>query len=252
MGWSLKYIYILLILISLGLPDKTFAHAYNLSECPEEIKDTITGQLLPGLIILEYRSDYLGQIVPHIKMMIDTDQDSVLSPAEIEKFISDYKLRLNQTLPEMEVTLDGSSIHFEVTQVAMPTIQQDSLLAPFLSIKMQFQVVLDAPSPGEHELLIAPKFFFANGSLLIKMAQERVQFTAEQEKAIGRVLQIKMHTTQPIRFISAFPGYVRRDQDLVTISGIFYDKTLLEIEEPKYPKMKIKFNVKEYHESQPD
>lgn len=236
--------YILLFMLGLGLCTTTFAHYYNLSECPEEIKDSITAQLIPGLILLEYRSDYLGQIVPHIKMMIDANQDSMLSDAEIDEFISVYKKRLTRKLKEIEVNLDSAAIHFTAVQVNFPTIQQDSLLAPALSVRMQFQATFDLPDAGQKELIIAPKLFFANGTLLINMAREQAQFTPEQEQAIGRVLQIKMHTSQPFRFVSAFPGYVRGNDDLVTISGIFYDQTLLQIEESKYPKMKIKFNVK--------
>ena len=240
-----NFFYVLVILIGFGLHQTAFAHAYNLSECPEEIKDTITAQLIPGLIRLDYRSEYLGQIVPHIKMMIDSNQDSVLSEAEIDQFVSEYNSQLNRALETIEVRLDSTVIHFSAVQVKFPGIQQDSLLAPNLVVQMQFQAVFAPPNAGEHTLFIAPKLFFANGTLLVKMAREQAQLSPEQEQAIGRVLQIKMHTSEPFRFISAFPGYVRGDDDLVTISGIFYDQTLLQIEESKYPKMKIKFKLNE-------
>ncbi len=233
-----------LLLLVLALPQKSVAHYYNLSECPEEIKDRIIIQLIPGLFIIEYQSEYLGQIVPHIKKMIDVDEDSVLQSHEINSFISDYKEKLNQNLSAIHVNMDSSRIFFKLVDMNMPAIQQDSLLSPLLQIRMRLQAGIDTVAPGNHEINIDPKLFFANGSLLIDKAKKRVQFTDKQEKAIGRVLQIKMYTSQPFQFESAFPGYVKGNKDMVTISGIFYDKTLLKIEKEKYPDMRIGFSAK--------
>jgi len=243
-------LWILLVLILCFGPVATVsAHYYTLSECPEEIKDTIAAQLIPGLLVLDYRSEYLGQIVPHIKLMIDTDKDSRLSDAEIDSFSSRYKTRLNMELESHTVALDTASIYFTCVQVEFPSIQQDSLLAPSLQVRMRFQTAIDSCTSGEHHLSIPPKMFFVNGSLLISLAQEEVEFSREQEKAIGRVLQFKMHTTDPFRFVSAFPGYIRRKAEMVTLSGVFYDQTLLQMHESSYPKMRISFSVKEGHES---
>ncbi|MBN1543179.1 hypothetical protein JW992_13635 [candidate division KSB1 bacterium] len=220
-------------------------HYYNLSECPEEIKDNIIAQLVPGVIVLDYRSEYLGQIVPHIKKLIDRNEDSLLSDSELADFIGQYQLRLNRALEQTPVTLKSSPVYFSAVHIDFPSIQQDSLLAPSLQVHMRFHAEIDHTTPGAYELLIPPKLFFVNGSLLITLAREMAEFTSEQEKAIGRILQFKMHTTDPFRFVSAFPGYVRGKDDLVTISGVFYDKTLLQMQEDRYPPMRIKFTVAE-------
>ncbi len=234
----------LLILLLAVPPQKSMAHYYNLSECPEEIKDRIIIQLIPGLFIIDYKSEYLGQIVPHIKKMIDVDEDTVLQNHEIDYFIADYKEKLNQNLAEIHVNLDTFRIFFKLVDMKMPTIQQDSLLAPLLQIRMRFQADIESVASGRHKIHIDPKLFFVNGSLLISEAKKRVQFTDEQGKAMGRVLQIKMYAGQPFQFESVFPGYIRGNKEMVTISGIFYDKTLLKIEQNKYPDMRIEFSAK--------
>jgi len=113
-------------------------------------------------------------------------------------------------------------------------------LAP-LRLRMVFVIDSCQLAEGEQELVADPRLFFRSGNLLIDLAKERVAFTEEQERAIGRLLQLRVIAAPAISFLSCYPGYIKREMDMVLISGVFYDQTLLRMREGQYPKLRIRF-----------
>ena len=128
----------------------------------------------------------------------------------------------------------------KLIDILAPTLEKDSLLAP-LKIRMVFMIDSLNMNTGDHELIIDPKLLFLNGNQFINMAKDSVQFTEEQEKEIGRFLQIKIFGSEPILFTSTYPGYIKKDKKMVSIYGVFYDETILRIKNSQYPNIKIEF-----------
>jgi len=239
----LRFKILLLFLVAGLLPlHRLEAHGYKFSETNEEMRDQIWIYVQPRQITIQYESEYLGQIAPHIRLMIDSNADSVLTTEEVDKFFADYKKSINEAFQNLPLFIGTRPSTIELVDILAPTIQTDSLLAPF-RIRMIFAVNDLKIQPGEHELVIDPKLFFLSGNQFIKMAKERVAFTDEQEKAIGRFLQIRIFASESIWFTSSYPGYIKKDKKSVHIYGVFYDKTILRIENSQYPKLRIKFTL---------
>jgi len=206
------------------------------------MKDTIWIYVQPENIILQYESEYLGQIAPHIRNMIDSNSDSSLTRAEADSFFSRYKKSLNQNLQTIPLFLEQIFFPLKLIEVSIPTMDTDTLLAP-LHFKMVFIVDSVNIEQGKYELVIDPRLLFSNGDKLIEMAKEEADFTNEQEQAIARFMQIKVLASDSITFTSTFPGYIKKDKKSVHIYGIFYDETILQIQNSQYPKIRIKFSL---------
>ncbi len=72
-----------LIMIPLG---GLYGHGYIFSKANEEMKENIRIEVNQNFLLIKYESIYMGQIAPHIRLMIDTDMDNVLSSDEINHF----------------------------------------------------------------------------------------------------------------------------------------------------------------------
>jgi hypothetical protein len=216
------------------------AHGYRFSQTPEEMRDQVWVHVDPTLITVQYESLYLGQLAPHIRNMIDTNADTVLSAAEVEDFFTEFARSLNDLLQQEPLRIGGRRSRMRLVECEAPGLLADSLLAP-LRLRMVFLVESGQLSPGDHDLEADPRLFFICGNHFIDLAKERVAFTDEQERAIGRLLQLRVIGSPSISFLSTYPGYIKRDLDMVVISGVFYDETVLRIRKGKYPKLKIRF-----------
>lgn len=219
-----------------------YGHGYVFSQTNEEMKDQITIYLHANEMKICYDSEYLGQIAPHIRNLIDKNADLSLTQEEIALFFADYKRSLNQALLKLPLTIAGHHVPIQLQEIQSPWLLSDSLLAPF-NIKMTFVVPQWTGKPGAQELVIDPKLLFSNGNHFIALAKKMLNFTDAQERAIGRFLTVKIYADDPIRFTSTFPGYIKRDKKSVHIFGVFYDDTVLRINQSQYPKLKVKFTA---------
>lgn len=219
-----------------------YGHGYVFSQTNEEMKDQITIYLQANAMKICYDSEYLGQIAPHIRNMIDKNADLTLTQEEINFFFNEYQQSLNQVLLKLPLTIASHQVPIQLHEIQSPWLLSDSLLAPF-NIKMTFVVPQLTIKPGAQELVIDPRLLFSNGNHFIALAKELVNFTDDQERAIGRFLTVKIYADDPIRFTSTFPGYIKNDKKSVHIFGVFYDDTVLRINQSQYPKLKIKFTT---------
>lgn len=220
------------------------SHDYRFSQTPEEMRDQVWVHVDPTLVTIQYESLYLGQIAPHTRSMIDANADSVLTEQEAKAFFAEFGKTLNELLRQEPLNIDGEPFRVRLLECAAPGLLNDSLLAP-----LRWRMVLVADScaldPGSHEMTADPRLFFLGGNLLIDMAKERMAFTEAQERAIGRLLQIKVVGSPSISFVSTYPGYIRRESDMVLISGVFYDETVLRIRKGKYATLRIQFTCRQ-------
>jgi len=230
-------IFLSLFIISLNQAE---SHGYKFSETREEMKDDIRIDIYPEYITILYESEYFGQIAPHIRNMIDVNSDTILVKEEVDNFFEDYKKSINETLQNLPLSIGKKQFSIKLVDIFASTILTDSLLSPF-RLGALFVVNDLMIGQGENELVIDPKLLFQKGNQFIQMAKERVAFTDEQEKAIGRYLQLRIFTSEPIQFISTYPERIKKDKKMVYIFGVFYDETILRINNSNYPKIRIKF-----------
>ena len=83
---SLLRFWILLVLWHLT----AYGHGYLFSESNEEMRDNILIEINQEFMLIQYESVYLGQIAPHIRLMIDSDSDGILTRDEIDRFFILY------------------------------------------------------------------------------------------------------------------------------------------------------------------
>ncbi|MDZ7338833.1 MAG: hypothetical protein ONB30_09860 [candidate division KSB1 bacterium] len=204
------------------------------------MRDQVWVHVDPTLVTIQYESLYLGQIAPHTRCMIDTDADSLLTEQEVAAFFTTFGAALNKLLGEEPLSIDGRNFWVRLVECDAPGLLQDSLLAP-LRLRMVFVVDSCALAAGVHEITADPRLFFLGGNLLIDMAKERVALTEAQERAIGRLLQIRVVGSPAITFVSTYPGYIKRELGTVLISGVFYDQTVLRIRKGKYATLRVRF-----------
>ncbi len=217
-----------------------WSHDYRFSQTPEEMRDHVWVHVDPTLITIQYESLYLGQIAPHTRCMMDANGDSVVTEQEVASFFTVFGQALNELLGGEPLRVDGRPYRVRLLLCEAPGVLEDSLLAPF-RLRMVWMVDSCALETGEHELAADPRLFFLGGNLLIDMAKERVAFTEAQERAIGRLLLIRVMGSPTIFFQSTFPGYIKREQDMVYISGVFYDETVLRLRRGQYSTLRIRF-----------
>lgn len=236
----MKYLSVL-ILILLIFPLRCLdAHGYVFSKSNNEIRDNVKIDLYRGYLTIFYQSVYQGQIAPHIRNMIDADADTVLTKDEIDHFIAEYRQIVNDSLKRLPFYVGKNKVTLKLVDVFAPNLEKDSLLAP-LKLEMLFSANNLPVIDGENEIQIDPKLFFENSSQFVWLAKKRVNFTEQQDKVTGRYLQIKMFASDGIKFLSTFPGRIRKKNNEISIYGVFYDATLLKVEQSKVPKFRIKF-----------
>jgi hypothetical protein len=206
------------------------------------MKDNVLIEIYQNFMLIHYQSIYLGQIAPHIRLMIDKNSDEYLSKNEIDAFFSDYKELVNQKLSEQQLLLDEKPLRLNCVTAISPMLSSDSLLAPFM-VEMVFSIRDFELQNGENELVIDPLVIFEAGNQYLRMAKNRVEFTQEQEKAIGRFLQINVVGDENISFVSTYPGRIRKKDKMAQIYGVFYEKTPLLDTGKNYPLIRIKFKV---------
>ncbi|MBU1063229.1 hypothetical protein KKC74_00240 [bacterium] len=208
----------------------------------EEMKDNIRIDIYPEYITIQYESEYFGQIAPHIRNMIDVNSDTILTKEEVSNFFTEYKISINKTLQNLPLLIGKDQFTINLVDIFASTLLTDSLLAPF-RVGALFVVNDLKIEQGEHELVIDPKLLFQEGNHFIKMAKERVEFNNEQESAIGHYLQLTVFASEPLQFISTYPGRIKKDKKTVYIFGVFYDETILRINNSDYPKIRIKLKT---------
>ena len=235
----MRFLILSLLLFILPL-NRAESHGYKFSETREEMKDDIRIDIYPEYITIQYESEYFGQIAPHIRNMIDVNSDTILTKEEVNNFFAEYKKSINKTLQNLPLSICKNKHTIKLVDIFASTLLTDSLLAPF---RVGALFVLNDLNieQGENELVIDPKLLFQKGNQFIQMAKEKMEFTDEQEKAIGRYLQLRVFASEPIQFISTYPGRIKKDKKTVYIFGVFYDETILRINNSDYPKIQIKF-----------
>ncbi|NOX38216.1 MAG: hypothetical protein GXO78_11860 [Calditrichaeota bacterium] len=220
------------------------AHGYIFKYAREEMQDDIRIQVMNNRIQISYQSVYMGQIAPHVRLMIDSNQDTYFSAEEIQSFFNQVRERVNQQLRGFRVQLNQSPLTVQLVQIDSPTLLVDSLLAP-LTLEMNFRVEGFDLTDGLYELRFDPRIFFVVGSEIVQLAKALVEFTDDQEKAIARYVQIRVTGNGAIRFLNTYPGRLRHSGKMVYIFGVFYDKTVLQIQEGQFPDFRFQFLVGE-------
>lgn len=232
-------VYISLLLL---LPGCLFGHGYIFSKANEEMKEDIRIEINQSFLLIRYESVYMGQIAPHIRLMIDTNLDNALSSEEISHFFDLYKQTANDFLEKKYLQIDGQKIPMRVVAAFGPTLTLDSLLAPFYT-----EIILSASEfdlqAGERELVIDPGVLFEVGNHFLRLAKEKVEFTLEQEKAIRRFLQIQVAGEKNITFTSTYPGRIRHKDNVALIYGVFFEKSPTASENIVYPEIRIKIKI---------
>ncbi|MCK5454316.1 MAG: hypothetical protein KAJ16_08140 [Calditrichia bacterium] len=230
---------LLMILIALG---STYGHGYVFSKANEEMRDNILIEVNQEFMLIKYESVYLGQIAPHIRLMMDSNNDEILTKEEIDRFNVFYKETINEHLKNHSLLINEKPVSLRCVTLFAPQILEDSLLAP-----LRLEIVLTATDyyldAGEHELVIDPKALFESGNHFLRLAEEKVDFTLEQEKAIGRFLLINVVGDKNFTFTSSKPGRIRQNAKLAQIYGVFYEDTPLNNDNKSYPLIRIRFTV---------
>ena len=237
---KINLIYILFLILFAVI--NTFGHGYVFSKANEEMKDNVLIEIYQNFMLIRFQSTYLGQIAPHIRLMVDKNGDEALSKDEIDQFFTDYKEMINKQLYDRYLLLDDQQLKLNCVTAIAPTLNSDSLLAPFM-VEMVFSIQDFELHSGENELVIDPLVMFEAGNQYLRMAKNRVEFTREQEKAIGRFLQINVVGDENISFLSTYPGRIRKKDKMAQIYGVFYEKTPLLDSGKNYPLIRIKFKV---------
>jgi hypothetical protein len=219
-----------------------YGHGYIFSKANEEMKENVRIEINRNFLLIKYESIYMGQIAPHIRLIIDADSNNTLTSEEINHFFERYKRTANESLENHFLQVDGKQIPMKVVAIFGPTLQADSLLAPFF-----VEILLSAGGfdlqAGERELVIDPGVLFEIGNHFLRLAKNEVEFTLEQEKAIRRFLQIQVSGDSNITFISTFPGRIGKKNNIAQIYGVFFEKSPTASETLVYPAIRVKIRV---------
>ncbi len=235
-GWPFWLAYFMAALATLQ------AHGYLFKYAREEMQDDIQIQVVTNSIHMTSQSVYTGQIAPHVRLMIDSNRDTYFSEEEIRTFFERLKQRVNQQLQTFRVWLNQSPLNIQLVQIRSPTLLVDSLLAP-LTLRMNFQISGFELTHGLYELRFDPRIFFLVGNELVQLAREQVEFTDQQAEAIARYVQIRVTGNGDIRFLNTYPGRLKHSGKMVYIFGVFYDKTVLQVQEGQFPDFRFQFQV---------
>jgi len=219
-----------------------YAHGYIFKYAREEMRNDIRIEILQDRMIIRYKSLYMGQIAPHVRLLIDGNGDALVSAKEANNFFSKFQELINEQLSSLPVLIDGQPYSLKMIRVDSPTILSDSLLGP-LGLVMEFQLQNMVIQDGIHQIEFDPRLFFLAGGELVRLAKERVAFTRDQEQSIARYVQIRVSGDSNVRFMNTYPGRLKNAGKMVYIFGVFFDKTVLEIQAGKYPNFRIQFRT---------
>jgi hypothetical protein len=221
------------------------SHVFRLySGTNEETKERIIINLSLSQFSVEYSGEYHGQLAAHIRFMMDINQDRSVSSMEEHQFTKDYQKLWVRKTDEHIFNIDGLGYQIEVNQCNFPGISKSNLVDPlFVKIKFQIDGIQISPlnQSNNHVLEITQRLLFQFGQQFIDMSKTRATFTNDQENAIGRFFQVKIHATDNIRFVRCHPGYINNKKNM--ISGIFFDETSTRIQFLPYPKISASFLV---------
>ncbi len=241
----LRFLLILGFLFFLFFSQETHAHVFSLyADTNEETKERIRIDLSSSGFSIEYKGEYHGQLAAHIRFMMDTDQDSEVSPNEVHQFTNDYQQMWHANLQNRKISVDNSVYNLKFVECSYPGLEKSNLVDPlFVTMKFRidgFQIRKLKKNKG-HLLEIHQKMLFQFAQLFIKMSKTRAAFTNEQENAISRFFQVSVHAADHIQFTRCHPGYLNRKKN--SISGIFFDETITRIQFLPYPTISASFVV---------
>lgn len=222
------------------------AHIFSLyAGTNEEMKETITIFISRNRLLLEYHGEYHGQIAPHIRFMMDQNQDSLVANNEINPFMQAYSLLWREWLqPEM---VKINNLHFFLTfkDYQFPAIEKSKMPDPLyltLFFEIDSLVTIQCLQVRDLILKIEQRLLFQIGKQFIDMAKTRAAFTNEQENAIARFCQTKIKAMETVFFKKVYPGYVSRDKQ--EIYGIFFDDTRMRLQFLPYPQIIVEIGEK--------
>ncbi|MBN2090735.1 hypothetical protein JW964_14075 [candidate division KSB1 bacterium] len=217
------------------------AHIFSLyAGTNEEMKETIKISISQNRLLLEYNGEYHGQIAPHIRFMMDQNQDSLVAKNEINPFMQAYSLRWREWIQPEMVNINDLHFFFKFKHYQFPAIEKSKMPDP-LFFTLSFEIdsfinVKDSHSSAQI-LKIEQRLLFQIGKQFIEMAKNRAAFTNEQENAIARFCQTRIKAMDMISFKKVYPGYISRDKR--EIYGIFFDDTRMRLQFLPYPQIII-------------
>jgi hypothetical protein len=222
------------------------AHFFKLyAGTNEELKERVVVRYTPGQqVIVEYSGEYHGQLAPHIRFMMDENQDQDISPEEMQRFVEDYQKEWGQASGQKLLNLDNHGVRLSVIACSFPEVQQSNLTDP-ITVTMQFAgepFHQNSLRPTElHLLEIGQELLFAFGRQFMLMAKQRAAFTDEQESEIVRFCQVSIRAPETVEFTRCYPGYVGRKKN--EIEGIFYEDSPTRMQFVPIPKISATFTI---------
>lgn len=229
-GPARRFFIIMVFLISaLGLyPAVAGAHIFKLySGTSEELKERIVLHYSPEQVAIDYTGEYHGQLAPHIRFMMDADQNQRISPQEMRQFIDDYRQAWDEAAQQRLFNLDNLGFRIALEDCAFEDLRGVKLVAP-LTVTMRFVSQSLRANPSHqtnlHLLEIDQAVWLAFGRQFMRMAQRRAAFTDEQAGEIVQYCQITIQAPEQVEFTRCYPGYIRRKKNVIT--GIFYENSL--------------------------
>lgn len=232
-------------LVGLLMAQSAPAHVFKLYDGAfEEMNEWIEIHYAPTQFILRYTGEYHGQIAPHIRFMMDADQNERWSPQEVQQFIQDYQSGLASVLKHQQINLDNIGYVLTFQRCTFPELEQSQLIDP-LTVTLEFRIdalrVNPNPISNNHLLEIQQQVLFQFGQHFIDMAQARAAFTDEQVNVIARLCRVTIQADERISFTRCYPGSISRDTH--SIRGISYDDTSRRLQFSPYPKISATFVI---------
>jgi hypothetical protein len=220
-------------------PNELPAHIFSLyAGTNEEMKETIKINISKTRLMLEYNGEYHGQLAPHIRFMMDLNQDSLVAQNEIAPFMHDYSRQWNDWIRAEMVKIAEKDYNLNFKACKFPAIEKSKMPDP---IAFTLVFVIDSlfcfqeKQPTRFQFQIEQRLLFQIGKQFIEMAKARATFTNEQENAIARFCQTKIRSIDSIFFVKTCPGYISRDKR--EIYGIFFDDTRMRFQFLPYPQI---------------
>ncbi len=222
------------------------AHIFSLyAGTNEEMKETIKISLFQNRLLLEYHGEYYGQIAPHIRFMMDQNQDSLVASTEINPFMQAYSLQWREWIQPEMVNINDLPFSLKFKGYQFPAIEKSKMPDPlFLTLFFEIDSLVTVPRLHAQDLIlkIEQRLLFHIGKQFIDMAKIRAAFTKEQENAIARFCQTKIKAMETVSFKKVYPGYISRDKQ--EIYGIFFDDTRMRLQFLPYPQIIVEIGEK--------
>lgn len=226
-------------------PQSTSAHVFKLyAGTLEEVNEWAEILYEPQRLRLVYTGEYHGQLAPHIRFMMDTDQNGKYSRSEIRRFIRDYQQEWERSRHARMFNVDNIGYTLTLQRCTFPEVQTSNLPDP-LPVTLELEIEglrLNPANPTNNHLLeIQQQTLFRFGKVFIEMAQTRAAFTDEQVNAIARFYQVTIKASEAIRFTRCYPGSISRERH--TIRGIIFDDASRRVQFSPYPKISATFTI---------